>query len=382
MRIPPPAAALPLIPSPQVKRVLAIIALNVLAWTVISALGALTSLNDDLRYGRQGEYLSIFCVWFNSSLVLAAQSLLLYLLFSYRPALIATGMRIALGYGVMLLVLMPPQMLFLLKLVLAADGPGLSWGALERQVDAFDRFASLIKFTSTSAVYFAVVGLKAWQHKQANAREAEQARADNLAIRLELERQHSLALRAQLEPHFMFNAMGAISALVRSGDKALALDGIHCLGQLLRYALAAADKHWVTLADEMAFLDQYLYLQGLRYGARLRVSIEGLDDSLADSDMPPLLLQPLLENALRHDLDCHEGDSDIAIVFGCREERLSIRIVNPLHAAHAANPGVGLGLRTTAARLRLAYGDAASLQVAPEQGRFVVTLLLPRYGAG
>jgi two-component system sensor histidine kinase AlgZ len=376
----------PALPAPvslhaTVRRVLRIVAANVIAWLVLSALGAVTSLNDDLRYGRDADYRYIFLAWLQSSMVLAVQSLLLYALFTWRPKLIASGARIAMGYAAMLALLMPLQMLFLLKKFSGGEGSWLSWDRVSQSVERIDSFADLIKFTSTTAVYFAVVGLKTWQLSQARHREAEQARAHGEQLRLELERQQALALRAQLEPHFMFNALNAISALVRAGEKDVALDGIHGLSQLLRYALAAGDRHWATLAEEMAFIEQYLALQRLRYGARLQFRVEGLDADLLSSELPPLLLQPLVENAIRHDLDCHEHASDIAMRFAREGEQLHIEISNPTHAGHAANPGAGLGLRTTAARLRSAYGEKASLSTRLAVGRFILALHFPQYGA-
>jgi two-component system, LytTR family, sensor histidine kinase AlgZ len=365
--------------TPALPRMVRNVGLNAAAWTVLSALGALTSLNDDLRGGTQGDYWIIFGVWMRSSLVLAIQSALLYALFTWRPAWIASGKRIALAYGAMLLVLLPPQMLFLLKLYVDAEGPGLSWAALEQAVGSIDQFGSLLRFSTTTAVFFAVVGLKSWQLAGARQRDAEQARADSRLLRLELAQQKALALRAQLEPHFMFNALAALSALVREQRADSALDAIHGLGELLRYALAAGDREWTSLAGELDFVEQYLALQRLRYGGRLQLRIDGLGPEMLSSDIPPLLLQPLVENALRHDLDCHTGPSDILLSFQLQAGQLHIQISNPLRDAHPANAGAGLGLRTMMARIESAYQGRASLNAAPIDGRFVVDLSIPQY---
>ncbi len=356
------------------RRLLAILLLNVGAWGLFSVLGALTSLNDDLRYGVQGSYWLILQHWGYSSIVLACQSLVLYACFTRWPQWVASAKRIAWGFGLQLLLLLPLQMIFLLKLYVREDGPGLSWAALEQQVLAIDKFTSLLHLTSTTAVYFSVVALKIWQQHQARTRAWEKAQADGVALRLELERQRGLVLRAQLEPHFLFNALNAISSMVRSDKKDVALQGIHGLSDLLRYALTASDKTWVLLRDELAFVEDYLALQRMRYGARLQISIEGIDDAVLACDCPPLLMQPLVENALRHDLDCHTKASDIRMSFACHDEQLSIRISNPVHAEAASNPGAGLGLRNTEARLRLAYGTAATITAGIADGRFEVTI--------
>jgi two-component system sensor histidine kinase AlgZ len=130
----------------------------------------------------------------------------------------------------------------------------------------------------------------------------------------------------------------------------------------------------VTLADECQFVSDYLALQKLRYRERLRVHI----DASVQAEIPPLLLQPLIENALRHDLDCHTGASDIRLSFAVDGEQLNIRVCNPCAEQAPANPGLGLGLRQTRARLSLAYGERASLASGVRDGRFVVDISLPR----
>ncbi|GAB2882685.1 hypothetical protein GCM10027277_59350 [Pseudoduganella ginsengisoli] len=361
------------------RRLLSILCVNAAAWLVLSALGALTSLNDDLREGLHSDYLIVFGVWVQSSLMLAMLSGALYIALTYRPNWIATGKRIVLSYGLFLLILLPFQLIHLLKPVLNSDGQGMSWQAIGDAINQIDRYASLLRFSTTTAVYFAVVGLKTWQLGKARQRDVERALADSQALRHELAQQRALALRAQLEPHFLFNALGAISALVRAKESDIALDGIHDLGELLRYALAAGDKEWASIADELAFVEQYLSLQRLRYGARLQVRVEGLDPQLLSCDMPPLLLQPLVENAIRHDLDCHDGPSDIQIAFQRCDGNVHVRISNPIHPAHPANPGAGLGLKSTAARIRSAYGDAAAITVSNGDGKFHVDLTFPEY---
>jgi two-component system sensor histidine kinase AlgZ len=365
--------------TPAWRRVATIFLINVAIWTVLSALGALTSLNDDLRNGVQGSYWLILESWSDSSFVLAFQSLLLYMCFTRWPRWVSSAKSIALGYGLLLLILLPLQMIFLLKLYVQEDGPGLSWMTIEHNILTIDRFASLLRFSSTSAVYFAVVVLKVWEQNQMRSRAWAQAQADSIGLRLELEQQRGLALRAQLEPHFMFNALNAISALVRSDNKAVALVGIQGLSELLRYALIASEKTWVKLSEELEFVNEYLSLQRLRYGPRLQITMEGVDDAVLTCDCPPLLLQPLVENALRHDLDCHQRASDIRLTFACRDEQLQIRISNPVHQEAASNPGVGLGLRNTEARLQLAYDGMATISAGCVDGRFEVAIRLPMH---
>jgi len=375
----PAIAALP--SAPAWRKALLWGALNLGLWILLSILGTLTSLNEDLRQGVQGDYWLIFLSSARTALTLAVLGTVLYLVFRRWPARVASARAIGLGYLVLLLLLLPTQMLFLMKLALHESGPGLSWAAIESQVESIGRLAPLLHWTSLTAVYFSVVALALWQQNLARTSAWARAQADALALRLALEQQHSLALRAQLEPHFMFNALNAISALVRSDDKEVALEGIEGLSELLRYALAASGREWVSLGEELAFIADYLSLQRMRYGARMQVSIEGATADVLEAECPPLLLQPLVENALRHDLDCHTSASDICIVFERSGGQIVVRVSNPVHAGAGHNPGVGLGLRNVEQRLRLAYGPAAEIRTALAEGRFVVTLRMPLHGA-
>lgn len=361
------------------QRTARIVAINIAFWLALSLVGALTSLNDDLRRGVQGSFWLIWLDWCFDVSAQATFSLLLYAMFTRWPQLVSSLRNIVLCYGVLVLLLLPLQLLFLSRLYLREDGPGLTWAAVESQVETIDNYASLLRLASASAVYFATVAIKVWQQNLARGRVLAQAQAERLELHLALERQRGLALRAQLEPHFVFNALNAISALVRSDGKDAALQGIQGLSELLRYALTAGEKEWASFAEELEFIEDYLSLQRLRHGARLYVVIEGVTADVLDCDCPPLLLQPLVENAMRHDLDRHEDASDIRLAFACADGRLSIHVSNPVHRGAAENPGTGLGLRNTEERLKLAYGEAAVMQAGVEAGRFAVDIRVPMH---
>jgi two-component system sensor histidine kinase AlgZ len=345
---------------------------NIAIWIILSGLGTLTSMNDELRFlGVEGSPWLIFVSSCRTSAVLACLSFLLYLGFGRWPGIMANARTIACGYGALLLVLLPLQLVFVARTYL----PGLGWAGAAETVA---RAVPAVHWTAVTAVYFAVVALKTWQQSQARAQAWAKAQADALALSLKLEQQRGLALRAQLEPHFVFNALNAISAMVRT-DRDTALDGIQGLSDLLRYALAASERDWVKVSEELAFVEDYLTLQRMRYGARLRIAIEGASAAVLDCDCPPLLLQPLVENALRHDLDCHDQPSDILLSFARRDGELLVCISNPVHGEAVHNPGVGLGLRNIEARLKLAYGIMATMRAGMLEGRFQVSIAIPEH---
>jgi type II secretory pathway pseudopilin PulG len=347
------------LPSPSVARTVAI---TVLVWTAISALGALQTYSDNLRGGMDSHYPSLLVTWFvEYALPLIVLSAGLSLALARWPALIERPRHVVILFVGLVCVFQPAQWVYMAWLrgyLATIHDP---WQLLRRML--------LVGWFSTTGTFAAILAL----HYFRRARERELA---VLALRLALEEQRLLALRAQLEPHFLFNALSAISALVRDGDKPLALGGIGRLSDLLRYALAASTRSTATVATELQFVRDYLDLQRLRYGERLQVHIDGDSALLHEVECPPLLLQPLIENALRHDLDCHAGPSDIRLDFARDGETLRIRVANPTSTQAPPNPGAGLGLANTRDRLRLMH-PAASLVAGVRGERYVAEVRLP-----
>ncbi len=336
----------------------------VLIWTLLCAMGALGNYSDYVNRNEPMTYTTLLWRWWRSHVLMMAFSCLAYAWFSRRPALLTGWRPLALQYLAVIALVVPLEILYV----------GLVEGRAPFQSSGFGWF---LEFAWTTFTYIAVVGACTMRLSRVREQAWLRAQSENLGLRLELEQQRILALRGQLNPHFLFNALNAISAMVRSGDAKLALVGINHLSDLLRYALQASERDHVNLVDECRFVDDYLALQKLRYGARLQVAVDG--GGALDGQVPPLLLQPLIENALRHDLDCHDRASDIRLAFGGDDERLTIQVSNPASSGHPANPGLGMGLRHSRARLQLAYGDAATLAAGLADGRFMVSISMPRY---
>jgi hypothetical protein len=347
------------------------IATAVLVWAAISALGALQTYSDNLRVGVDSHYPALLVTWFIEYAVpLIVLSAGLSLVLARWPALIARPRNVFALFVGLVLVFQPAQWTYMawlrgyLHIASLEDARLLLMKML------------LVGWFSTTGTFAAILAIHYW--RQARERELAWQRSQNdmLNLRLALEQQRMLALRAQFEPHFLFNALNAISALVRDGDRSLALGGIGRLSDLLRYALSASVRNTVTVAAELQFVRDYLDLQRLRYGERLQVQIDGDGRLLHEVACPPLLLQPLIENALRHDLDCREGPSDIHLGFAQEGEVLAIRVDNPVSAQASPNPGAGLGLANTRERLKLMH-PTASLSTSQQDGRFVAEVRLP-----
>ncbi|QBQ38496.1 sensor histidine kinase [Pseudoduganella plicata] len=362
--------------SPNPPRYLTVLAISALAWTTICAMGALSSYADWQRDGSDRPYWQALWAWCFTHLLLMLYTCQLYVVFSCRPALLADVRRIGAAYALVVTCFVPLEMLYSAFVRLVQKHEPLSVAGLWQRLQRIDRYDWFMEFAWTSFTFIAVVAICTWSVKRRTEQQWQHLQVDHLRLQLDLEYQRLQALRGQLEPHFIFNALNAITALVRSDDRRAALTGISRLSALLRYALVASERDWVRVDEELAFVRDYLSLQRLRYGERLQIRIEGDAGPVLEACCPPLLLQPLIENALRHDLDCHGGCGDVRLALRCEAAEVVIRMCNPLHAGGAFNPGLGLGLRSTRARLQLAYGERASLRTWEEAGRFVAEVRL------
>lgn len=215
----------------------------------------------------------------------------------------------------------------------------------------------------------------------AAAREAEdgwERRAAELAEAVERER--LAVLRGQLQPHFLFNALNGISALM-GRDAARAGE---MLGELRALLSAAAGGDVVTLREEMGFVARYAALQAMRFGDRLRMEMR-TDPGVADAVVPRLLVQPLVENAVKHAVQRNAGPTHVAVRAWGEGDRLRLVVEDDGPPAPAERRGsrVGIGLANTRDRLRRAYGDGAEMDAGPRpEGGFRVSLSLPLAAPG
>jgi signal transduction histidine kinase len=184
------------------------------------------------------------------------------------------------------------------------------------------------------------------------------------------------ALQAQLHPHFLFNALNTVSALVHE-DPDAADRMIARLSDLLRHTLESAGTHEVTLREEVAFLAAYLEIEQARFEDRLRVEWAVAPDVL-DAAVPHLVLQPLVENAIRHGVSPRPGPGMVWVQAARAGQSVRLTVRDDGVGVRSATAGGGVGLANTRARLVELYGDAHGLTVAPAPGGgTVVTVTLP-----
>jgi hypothetical protein len=183
------------------------------------------------------------------------------------------------------------------------------------------------------------------------------------------------ALKAQVHPHFLFNSLNSISALTAS-DPGRAREMCILLAEFFRKSLALGDRKSVSLDEELAVARTYLAIEGMRFGARLAVE-EKVDDAGRACRLPPLLLQPLVENAIRHGIATRAEGGVLRLEASTSGEKLRLLVENPFDPESPSRQGVGLGLANVRQRLRARYGENARLDAERSPDRFRVTVLLP-----
>jgi signal transduction histidine kinase len=185
------------------------------------------------------------------------------------------------------------------------------------------------------------------------------------------------ALEAQLNPHFLFNSLNSIRALVVENPP-LAQDMLTRLANILRYNLHRDPMHTIPLASELEAVTDYLALEGVRFEDRLRVEF-AIDPAAAQVAVPPMLLQTLVENALKHGIARLPSGGEIVIRAALQSGAMLLEVENSGQIAASAPGATQVGLANTRERLRILYGDAARLDLANRAGdRVTATVRIPR----
>jgi two-component system sensor histidine kinase AlgZ len=182
------------------------------------------------------------------------------------------------------------------------------------------------------------------------------------------------SLRAQIDPHFLFNSLHSISALT-TADPPAARRMCVLLGDFFRDSLALGSKDRITIARELQLAERFLEIEQVRFGDRLRVSVSVPEDK--GWLVPPLLLQPLVENAVTHGVAHVLEGGLITIETAVADTRLKIVVANPCDADRPRRTGTGLGLSNVRARLSAVYGDDAAVRSTEADGLWRVELTLP-----
>lgn len=197
--------------------------------------------------------------------------------------------------------------------------------------------------------------------------------ADSEALRRDAE---LFKLRQQFGPHFLYNSLNSVSALVAvEPDKAQEMIGR--LAHFMRASVRRETAETVPLKDELEYLHEYLSIEAVRFGDRLHVVIED-EEGCSDCTIPPFLLQPLLENAIKYGVYGTTGPVEISVVISKAATALRIVIANPYDPLTAPRSGTGFGLEGVGRRLALLFGRTDLLQTSKSNNTFTTILTIPQ----
>jgi two-component system, LytTR family, sensor kinase len=233
------------------------------------------------------------------------------------------------------------------------------------------------QFSPGVLVYFAIlVSVHAYDYYQRYRDRELQA----VQLREQLAQSQLHVLRAQLQPHFLFNTLNSIVGLIRSNESKAAVNMTTQLSDLLRQVLAYSGKPEATLREEIEMTRRYLEIQQMRFSDRLQIEME-LDPETLDAKVPSLILQPIVENALRHGVAKRAGKSVVALRTNRNDGLLAIEVYNDgpqLPPDWRLDHTAGFGLANTIARLQQHYGEGHTFELSNRNADGVtVNLTIP-----
>jgi signal transduction histidine kinase len=258
-----------------------------------------------------------------------------------------------------------------------ALGLGAMFARLASDVTAESRWwiplGNWMTYTSVlltwSALYFGINAVLDLESERARSVRALKL-ADSARLR---------ALQSQLNPHFLFNALNGIATLIREGDRAKAADTVDTLSDFLRLTLQTLDSPEIPVREELAFVEQYLRIQRVRFGSAFRTSVDA-DPETHDALVPTLILQPLVENAVRHGVLARARGGALSVSIRRRDDVLVMTVEDDGPGlGEESGHAYGVGFRNSAERLAALYGEDAHMSVGarPDGRGFVVVVFLP-----
>jgi two-component system, LytTR family, sensor kinase len=202
--------------------------------------------------------------------------------------------------------------------------------------------------------------------------EARKSATEKLAREAEL-----YNLRQQLQPHFLFNSLNSINALLGSRPEQ-ARKMIHQLSDFLRGTLRKDNQQLVSLEDELKHLELYLDIEKVRFGHRLQTAIQVQNETM-NMRLPSLLLQPVVENAIKFGLYDTTGDTEIKVIATATNKHLELQVQNPYDPVTARpKQGTGFGLSSVQRRLYLLYARQDLLSTTQQDLTFITTIKIPQ----
>lgn len=211
-----------------------------------------------------------------------------------------------------------------------------------------------------------------WYNQQEQKeKDTRKTDAEKLAKEAEL-----FKLRQQLQPHFLFNSLNSINALIGSRPEE-ARKMVQQLSDFLRGTIKKEETQWVTLQEELQYLQLYLDIEKVRFGNRLATDIN-IDENTQSMKLPALLLQPIVENAIKFGLYDTTGETVIRLYASREENNMVIRVMNPFDPETSSpKQGIGFGLKSVQRRLYLLFARTDLLSTEAKENIFITVVKIP-----
>lgn len=251
---------------------------------------------------------------------------------------------------------------------------GIGWSIPNNDYQQFVDYSILLRFLAASLLIGWMALMNVLWNIQQNNSESEKRKVDAEKIAREAELYN---LRQQLQPHFLFNSLNSVIALISTKPEQ-ARTMVFQLSDFLRGTLHKDDQKLLGLMEEVEHLQLYLDIEKVRFGHRLNVDIH-IDETIRDSQLPAMIVQPLLENAIKYGLYDTISQVDIKINVQRKDNMLMIQISNPFDPENIhIQKSSGFGLRSVERRLFLIYGRTDLLQTRAEKETFTATITIPQ----
>jgi len=276
------------------------------------------------------------------------------------------------------MLLIVPTLLLLLGLPLQTFGKTLVFQLFEDQPLAM-LFQNWLKYPAFGLwlqacfilfIFMSQITYAIWWRSMEKRSELGHAENERIALRLHL-------LQGQLKPHFLFNALHSIGGLARRDDRRTASHALIQLHGLLNYVIDASRQDFSNVAQEIQFVRDYIEMQRLRFGERMQLSLNIEQRDWSSIACPPLLFQPLIENAIHHGVELHHEVCYLQLNLRLDHGKVRFQIENSISPDSEPRKGRGLGLSNTRERLHLRYRERATLICQMKHQQFVVDLSFP-----
>lgn len=351
--------------------------LGLSAWVLLSAIVASQNYVEYMLAGAHVSFLAqaawtlaVLSYWLAAAPVI----LLMYRRVSFEGGRLVVRILVHVAMASLLIVAHAPLVVLVTALLKPFPvPPNLGfWRALG--------FAITYSFHTGFLLYWVILGSGA---AYASYRRARERQLQSARLQVELGRARLGVLEAQIRPHFLFNALNAVAMLIRAKEDQRAVEMVAHLGELLRESLKSGPHHEVRLAREVELAGRYLHVERCRFGQRLKVEVD-IPAALERAMVPHLVLQPLVENAVRHGISRSTGQGVVRIAAAMEGEQLVLEVHDngpegPPAPGTVADQGSGVGLDNVRSRLEQLYGPAGSLSLERRPGEGTVARIAVPY---